>query len=93
MDLFVSRAYHQIPTHMTWRPDTQSHVTDAFQQNWTEWDFSLHFPFFTDQESSFKSKNRESFDHTSHHNLASATLAQSNSRIVRRGITNFTPIK
>ena len=33
--MFASRLSHEIPTYVPWKPDPQSHASDAFQQNWS----------------------------------------------------------
>ena len=58
-----------------------------------EGDSFMHFPLFTDMESSFKGKNGESFDDTSHPKLASATLVQPNTWVMGRATTTFNPTK
>lgn len=57
--------------------------------------FLFAFPFFfQNRESSFKGRNRENFDDTSHPKLVNLeTLLQPNTGVVRRGTTTFTPIK
>ena len=48
-----------------------------------EWDSSLHFHFFQNRESSFKGRNRENFDDTSHPKLVNLeTLLQPNTGAV-----------
>ena len=47
-------------------------------------------PFFTNRDGSFKGKNRETFDDTSHSKLANlATLVQPNTGLVCRGTKSF----
>ena len=53
----------------------------------------MHFPFFTNRESSFEGQNRGSVDYTNHPILAIATLVQSNYRVLSRKNTIFNQIK
>ena len=34
IDLFASRLTKQLPTYVSWRPDPEALVTDAFSMNW-----------------------------------------------------------
>ena len=45
INLFASRLSHQIPSYVALKPDSHSHATDAFQQNWSQ-KFLYAFPPF-----------------------------------------------
>ena len=46
VDLFASRLCHQLPQHKAWKPDLNSFVTDAMQQDWNKM-FGFAFPLFS----------------------------------------------
>ena len=47
IDLFASRACHQIQSYMSWKPDPQSLAVDVFQQNWQTRGLTYAFPPFS----------------------------------------------
>jgi len=47
LDLFASRACHQLPMYMSWKPDPQCQAIDAFQQNWKLKGLVYAFPPFS----------------------------------------------
>ena len=47
IDLFASRACHQLHTNMAWRPDPYSQATDALQQKWKNLGLLCTFPRFS----------------------------------------------
>ena len=46
VDLFASRLCHQLPEYMAWKPDANSFVADAMQQDWNKM-FAFAFPPFS----------------------------------------------
>ena len=45
IDLFASRLTHQLPRYVSWYPDPQAFVTDAFTLNWAVWNGYAFPPF------------------------------------------------
>ena len=53
VDLFASRLCHQLPQHVSWKPDTNSIATDVMQQCWNKI-FPYTFPPFQSHKSNFE---------------------------------------
>ena len=85
IDLFASRACHQLHTYMAWRPDPHSQALDALQQKWKNLGRLYAHPpppFLTDRKSSLKSHGRGINKDFGNYKLPCTTLVQSNLRSV-----------
>ena len=82
LDLFASRAYHQMRSYLSCEEDPHSLATDPFQQSWKHWGLMHAFPPFSMTGSSIKAQNRRGGCNSNNTKLASTTLVQSGSRII-----------
>ena len=85
LDLFASRACHQIRPYLLWKEDPHCLATDAFYKSWKHWGLlaTVCFsPFFNDKKSSIKGQNRGGKCNSNNTKLASTTLVQSGSEII-----------
>ena len=80
LDLFASRACHQIPSYLSWKADSRCLATDALQQSWKYLGLLSFSPFFNDRESYIKGQN--GWGRCSYNKMASATLVQLGSGII-----------
>jgi len=73
IDLFASRACHQLQRCMSWKPDTQCQAVDAFQQVWHNKGLTYTFPPF----SLIGKGNKENKVIKGNNNLSNTTLVSS----------------
>ena len=93
MDLFASRACHQIPSYLSWKADPQSLGADAFQQNWKHRGLLYAFPPFSIIEKVLLKVKTEGECNSNNTKLASTILVQSSSGITCNRTSASTSVK
>ena len=78
INLFASRLNHQLPLYASRLPDSSAAAVDAFQQDWSQWEFHPPTSSATVSNSS-ESEKRQSNRPTSSPRLARSTMVPSDS--------------